>query len=382
MIRLQADEVSVLVIVPARANRPEWMIQLRSVEHLTVADADAPFEAILRHEKPDVIVIAESCAPCLAQIAGILAARAPDNHRPAFVLVTDSGVDTDEYDMLVDVIAPSETRQLDRFIRKARQIRDERVDANRQVQTAQMRIEGIEQQLETQRKTARELELLKNMIVNNVSHELKTPLLHVKAAVALLAEDALNPKLAEYATGATARLEALVRNITQLAGSQEMNMTPILFRECITYALTNLGRTWEHKDAVNRVHVHMDDRLPPILGDRQGISTVLQLLIDNALKFSEAIVEVSAHRTGSAVLIAVRDHGIGIPKDQLEIIFDSFYQVDGSSTRPYGGAGIGLAIVRLILEKHSVQIKVESEIGIGSVFSFSLPVAELSGGAG
>jgi signal transduction histidine kinase len=103
----------------------------------------------------------------------------------------------------------------------------------------------------------------------------------------------------------------------------------------------------------------------------------LQLLIDTALKFSEGEVEVRLWHENDQVHIAVSDQGIGIAHDKLEAIFETFYQIDNSSTRRYGGVGVGLAIVRLILERHHVEIGVESTEGKGSTFSFALPVAVL-----
>jgi signal transduction histidine kinase len=103
----------------------------------------------------------------------------------------------------------------------------------------------------------------------------------------------------------------------------------------------------------------------------------MQLLMDNALKFSEEKVEVSAKRIGDQVTIAVQDFGIGIPEDKVNHIFDSFYQVDNSSTRSYSGMGIGLAIVRFVLERHNTQIQVTTQVRKGSTFSFRLPVASI-----
>jgi signal transduction histidine kinase len=101
-------------------------------------------------------------------------------------------------------------------------------------------------------------------------------------------------------------------------------------------------------------------------------------LIDNAIKFSPngGKVKVNAERCDDKVCIAITDQGIGIPKDQVGHIFQAFYQVDSSSTRPFGGAGVGLSIVKLILDKLGSSIEVTSKPGAGSTFSFTLPIAE------
>jgi len=370
---LQAqDSALVMVVLTTPDDAPIWLNALCQLFHVSTALSDTNIADAITRQAPDALVVDESCPRC----PDVLAAAMQCANKPALVLVADIDSSGD-CDHLADVIAAPDAHLLPRQLRNALLMRAAREEIKAQLLQAQDRAARADARLDESRRSAQELELLKNAIVNNVSHELKTPLLHVKAAVALLAEDAVNPKLVEYATGATARLEALVRNITQLAGSQDLSIGPILIRECVSYAIANLGRTWEHKDAVGRIRVQIDERLPPVLGDRQGISVVLQLLMDNALKFSSDLVVVEAHRIKNTVRISVSDHGIGIAPDQRERIFESFYQINSSSTRPYGGAGIGLAIVRLILDRHGVSIELDSAVGKGSVFAFALPVAPL-----
>jgi signal transduction histidine kinase len=105
----------------------------------------------------------------------------------------------------------------------------------------------------------------------------------------------------------------------------------------------------------------------------------MQLLIDNALKFGDdkPIKVIGQKRNDGTVYIAVQDEGIGIAKDKLKNVFDSFYQIDSSSTRRYGGAGVGLALVKLILDHHQTDIQVDSQEGKGSTFWFTLPIVEM-----
>lgn len=254
--------------------------------------------------------------------------------------------------------------------------------ANHYAKQQHHEIDHLQAALQKERRIKDELEVLKNAIVRNVSHELKTPLLQVKSAVALLGEDHQDPEktaqLIELAINATTRLELLVRNITMLSGSLEVNLSPIILTDAIEAARRYLRRMWEHRDHVQRVMVNIPPNLPPLLADKQGLSIILQLLLDNALKFSKENVIISAQQTGDYVLVQVQDEGIGIAEEQLEQVFDIFYQVDSSSTRRYGGTGVGLAIVRLILENHGSQIYVASALNQGSVFSFKLPIVKLS----
>lgn len=244
--------------------------------------------------------------------------------------------------------------------------------------------ELIELRARTERRTETEIDVLKNAIVKNVSHELKTPLLHVKSAVALLSEGGGDTrKLIEYASSATTRLETIVKNITMLGDSLEINPGPVIVREAIDAARRSLRRTWESRDHTERIKVTLAPELPPVLADKQGLITVLQLLIDNALKFSEKDVLVDARLDSerSQIVISVQDYGIGIADDKLGGIFDPFVQLDGSSTRRFGGTGIGLAIVKLILDYHKSIIHVKSELGAGSIFTFSLPAVWMGTGS-
>ncbi len=242
----------------------------------------------------------------------------------------------------------------------------------------QQQVEALSQEQARLQKANYEIELLKNAIVRNVNHELRTPLLQVKSAVALIAEEKEGSVLADYAMSATARLEAVVKGISQLTASlDDMKMAPLLLRECIGSALRERKRSWDQQGQNDRVRVDIEDNLPPALGDRQGIAIVMVQLIDNALKFSHDMVDVTAQRQGNLICIAVQDYGIGIPPDKLEEIFKEFVQGDSSEARPYGGIGVGLAIVRLILERHNTAIEVDSTVGKGSTFSFLLPVVDL-----
>jgi signal transduction histidine kinase len=117
-----------------------------------------------------------------------------------------------------------------------------------------------------------------------------------------------------------------------------------------------------------------------VRGDAQRLEQVLHHLLDNAIKFSPdgGTVRLSLDREEDQVCVRVEDEGIGLPGDQWERIFDRFYQVDGSLTRRYGGTGVGLALVREVVEAHGGGVWVESEgiPGRGSTFTVFLPAYE------
>lgn len=324
---------------------------------------------MIQSSLPDVIIAAST--PDTNNLFSSIRATVPEPTCPLLLLPPgDNGNCLHLADALLTPAAVN--AQIASLLRmRARQIelfrQNQRLaEENQQLKTALLR----EQKLKS------EIEILKNAIVRNVSHELKTPLLQVKSAVSLLAEDVKDTKLIDYATGATARLEALVKNITMLGGSLEISLNPVIIRESVEYARRNLRRIWEHRDQTTRVKIDLPHNLPPVMADKQGLSTVLQLLMDNALKFSKDDIEVFARHENDHVTVFVRDYGIGIAPDQLHAIFDTFYQVDGSSTRRYGGMGIGLALARLILDSHNTRIHVDSVLNQGSTFSFTLPIVD------
>jgi len=115
--------------------------------------------------------------------------------------------------------------------------------------------------------------------------------------------------------------------------------------------------------------------LPPLFGDPHHLRRVLDNLLGNALKFTPAggTVTVRLWRDGGEAVLEVADTGVGIPRGQLDRIFERFYQVDGSTSRRYGGTGLGLALVKEVIEAHSGTVGVESEPGRGSTFTVRLP---------
>jgi len=295
---------------------------------------------------------------------------------PLRVLITEQQTGSIPADV-IDLILPPDAAVVDQQLKQLIDLKRENARLRQQVTTLQSDCTQLQTKLNAQEKAEHSVEVLKTAIVRNVSHELKTPLLQVKSAVSLLAEDVKDEKLINYAKNATARLETLVKNITMLGSSLDTNMSTVIVRDAIEYARRNLRRIWMQQDSPERIEIKLEDNLSPVHADKQGISTVLQLLLDNALKFSEKQVEVIARKHDKDhVYVAVKDYGIGIAPEDLERIFDTFFQVDSSSTRRYGGTGVGLAIVKLILDNHNTTIHVDSTIGKGSTFWFLLPAVE------
>jgi NtrC-family two-component system sensor histidine kinase KinB len=227
----------------------------------------------------------------------------------------------------------------------------------------------------------REIDRLKSEFIATASHELRTPLTSVQMGVYLLLEGAageLTDKQVEVLTACREdceRLDKLMRDLLDLsrieAGENKPALAPVKARDLINGATKELRPQVESKGLNLKVEAPVD--LPVVRVDRSQVERVLTNLVVNAMRYTRhGEIRISAQSRGNAVAVSVSDTGSGIPQEYLPHIFDKFVQVPGAAT---GGAGLGLAISRLIVEAHGGQISVQSEPSRGSTFTFTLPVA-------
>lgn len=223
------------------------------------------------------------------------------------------------------------------------------------------------------KQASEDLELLFHAIVRNVSHELVTPTQQAKAALALLREERGESEVLHWAVRAIQRLEQVIEHINSLMDTHAFHPEATLLREMVHYALLSLESNWGEATLRDRVKSELHVDTPTVYADKQGVKTVLRILLDNALKFSEGQVTIQSETLEDAVEVSIIDFGIGLDQTQIPAIFAPFAQMDDTTTRPYGGVGVGLAIAQKILENHGSQLQVESEIEKGSRFFFQLP---------
>ena len=266
------------------------------------------------------------------------------------------------------------------------QLRSALQAANR---TLERRVEERTAELQKALERVSELSQLKANFVSNISHELRTPLTHIKGYVELLVTESLGPITDEQrhalqvSQQATGRLEALIEDLIlfSLASRGELS---ILHETVDLRRLVNLSIKAVTSKAEARgvsLNAILDEDVPPVQADAQKIAWVVNQLLDNGIKFtpSGGRVMVNVKREGeNLVIVSVTDTGIGIPPNRFEDIFEPFHQLDGSSTRRYGGTGLGLSLVRQIIEAHGSMIEIQSIEGRGSTFKFPLLVAMVS----
>jgi len=232
-----------------------------------------------------------------------------------------------------------------------------------------------------------ELTQVKANFISNVSHELRTPLTHVKGYLELMVTGSLGPvsdeqqHALEVSQKSTARLEAMIDDLIMFSltskGELSIKQAPVDIRRLANLAI----KTAEEKAADRDVTVHavVEGDTPYVQADSQKIAWVFSQLLDNGIKFTPAggrVVLNVKPESGNLVMISVVDTGIGIPSSRLEEIFEPFHQLDESSTRRFGGAGLGLSLVRQIVEAHGSMLDVQSTEGHGTTVRFPLLVVE------
>ncbi len=241
--------------------------------------------------------------------------------------------------------------------------------------------------LRAQHEQLKSVDRLKNQIIANVSHELRTPLVVIGGYNELMLQGALGELTEQQRRGlevssrSISRLLGLIENLLEYARlAREGVRLPEELVELNEILADVVGR---FREDIETKELELELGIPekPILvrGDRKRLGQAFANLLDNAIKFSQkkGRIYVRLLLAGQDACVEFTDEGIGIPESEHRRIFDTFYQVDGSATRPYSGAGIGLAVSKEIVERHGGRIEVISKPGAGASFLVFLP-AKLS----
>jgi len=231
-----------------------------------------------------------------------------------------------------------------------------------------------------------ELNQLKSNLVANISHELRTPLTHIKGYIELLISEGLGPlttdqeQALDVMENSTERLERLIEDLLLFSMVEKeqiiLHIRPFNLNKLCTDLVNRAANAAEQRNI--KLSIECSTEAVIIEGDEEKIAWAITQLLDNAIKFTppggnaEIMIEVE----GKFASLAVSDSGIGIPSEKFDEIFESFHQLDGSSTRRYGGTGLGLSLVKKIVEAHGSVIHVASEVEHGSTFTFLLKLAE------
>jgi two-component system, NtrC family, sensor histidine kinase KinB len=229
----------------------------------------------------------------------------------------------------------------------------------------------------------KDLDRMKSEFIATVSHELRTPLTSLSMGIDILAQDVVgfvNQRQKDLLVAAkddTERLRKLVKELLDLSklesGKYEMKKELVDFRRLVEDAVRPLRLPFEEK----QIHLELaiPDHLHALSADPHQLTWVVTNLLSNALRYTETggKVQLTAKEENHELFVTVADTGHGIPQENLETVFDKFVQVKSSTETTPGSVGLGLAIAREVVEAHGGRIWVESQIGVGSTFFFTIP---------
>jgi signal transduction histidine kinase len=238
------------------------------------------------------------------------------------------------------------------------------------------------EQLQTADRKQRELEGLRRDLVAWASHDLQTPLTSMRAILEALADGVVDePEMVRRYLNTAQKdvmsLSALIDDLFQMsqldAGGFPLHRANSSLGDLVSDTLESFSEL-AYRESI-KLEGRVEADVDPVHMDTQAIGRVLNNLISNALRHTTAGGEIMVHarRTGSNVEVSVRDSGEGIRAEDLPHIFERFYRGEKSRNRGTGGAGLGLAIARGIVRAHGGDIRVESDIGKGTAFTFTIP---------
>ncbi len=225
------------------------------------------------------------------------------------------------------------------------------------------------------------LDRLRDQMIQNVGHELRTPLALIQGYAELLMNGELGPlqplqhSALQIIHERTQMLARMINNLMALRTIRPeiLVMAPVSLPEAVKRVVEHYRH--RAKGAGIALVAEVPESVPLIMADQEYLLLAISQLVDNAIKFSPqgGTVSLRVWSEEAWVNLAIRDEGIGIPQEHLPHVFERFYQVDGSTTRRFGGMGVGLALVWEIMEAHRGLVRVESEVGKGSTFILSFP---------
>ncbi len=297
-------------------------------------------------------------------------------------------IDRGELNVRIDVTSRDELGQLadsiNKMVAALQKSTQELAKANGELKEEVAERQRAEEELRKAKEAAEFASSAKGEFLANMSHEIRTPLNAIIGLADLLSETRLSAEQEEYVQMYQRSGENLLTLLNDILDLSKIEAGRLEL-ESITFDLLDLvDKTIEFQAVRAQAKgLGLNRRLAPevprlLLGDANRLQQILANLLGNAIKFSEngaVFLEVAVteqHSDSCLLSFAVRDTGIGIPEDKLLCIFDSFTQADPSTTRKYGGTGLGLAISKRLVEAMGGQIHVESKVGSGSTFYFSV----------
>jgi signal transduction histidine kinase len=282
----------------------------------------------------------------------------------------------EEYSKSLEKMVEGRTKELQDKVRELTEARTALINMMDDVEAANIFLRNSVDRL-------KEVDRMKDQLLSNVSHELRTPITIVKSALELLMDEDVSDEQGKLVTMSKSnlnRLDTLVGDLLYFSKGEkdipEEEIEKISLKEVVTEAVHGIS----HMAEINNIKIatSIDKNIPELDASKPRLLQVFTNLLGNAIKFNKEKgsikITTSYKKSDDKVTVSVSDTGVGISQEQLPRVFDRFYQVDGTTSRKYGGTGLGLAISKSIVEAHGGKIWVESVVGEGTTFHFTLPI--------
>ena len=241
----------------------------------------------------------------------------------------------------------------------------------------------------TKYEEALNIETLKNEFFSNISHEFKTPLNIILSAIQVVDLGIENEKIVISSDGGfqnykrlvrqnAYRLLGLINNLIDVTKIDSKNFVLNLENKNIVYLIEDIVTSIIQYSTTKGILIEFDTDSEEVMlaCDKEAMDRIILNLISNAIKYTkeEGEIKVKIVTEEKQVIVSVEDNGIGIPEEKLDNIFGRYVQVDNSITRSSGGSGIGLSLVKNLVEIHGGEVRVKSKVGVGTKFEFTLPI--------
>jgi two-component system, sensor histidine kinase ChiS len=286
----------------------------------------------------------------------------------------------------IDIVTRQFNEMVTQLDRNDHTIRDLNANLGKKVKQRTRQLSKKQRELQVSLRQLQEHDRLKTQFFSNVSHELRTPLTMILAPL----EELISKRRQQMPGDASYMLEVALVNGRRLldlinrllefskleAGHAQVNLSPVSLNDMVGELATSARPLAQQRQI--ELKVDLDPDLPVIGADTDKMDSVITNLLSNALKFTPAggTVELRTRRDDSHVCVYVKDSGIGIAPEDHARVFERFVQLDGSTARKYSGTGLGLSLVKELVELHGGKIQIDSEVGNGATFWFWLPITE------
>src|SRR6266516_3281123 len=387
------SESSLILVVEDHPQMREFLTA-QLVSHYRVVEAVNGQEglALARQLHPD-LVLTDIMMPVMSGDEMLTALRADSSYDDIMVVVLSARGNEElrlnllragAQDYLVKPFSPEELQvRLDNLLtlhRTRRLLQDELASSQQNLENLARELATRKRELEAINSELRTMNKHQDDFVAVVSHEFRTPLTSIQGFSELLSEQEWSPEeVKEYATDITKDARRLTRMITDLLDLERMKSGKTTL-PCepvdVNVLLRDLADQIQHTTAEHVIVCHLDEELPLVQGDQDKLIQVVANLLSNAIKYSPAGGEILliSRKEQDRIHISIQDQGMGIPEEALEDIFTPYSSIELEKTRYIRGTGLGLSVVREIISLHEGKLWVESTLGHGSTFHFSLPL--------